>query len=151
MLLIRNCLKLASNFEDVFLLVGNWQQFGSVWDPEHPQNEDSTCLIGGQSRVGYFLSALSSCPISSLKGWSESAILLLISFPRLSPPLKIKPVFQIISWANQQSLWIWGWEEKLVKREKQHGKISRKGVIFSPLFLILYILWVPLESLVPLN
>lgn len=69
----------------------------------------TACAMGQWREVGYFLSALTSCPTPSFKGCSESATLPLISFPRLSPPLKIKPVSQIISQTNQQSLCIWGW------------------------------------------
>ena len=47
---------------------------------------------------------LKSCPISSFKGCSESAILRLVSFPIFSPPLKIKLVsaMNIISEATSQ-------------------------------------------------
>lgn len=75
------------------------------------------------------------CPeklsFSSFKGCSESPTLPLISLR--DSALKIKPVSQIISWANQQSLCIRGWKEKLVKTEKeQHGKLHREQVTFSP-------------------
>lgn len=85
---------------------------------------------------------LRSCPTSSFKGCYESATLPLISFPRLSPPLKIKPVSQIISQANQRSLCIWGWEEKLAIKSSLRSLVGKKSCSLS--FLNLY---VHLESL----
>lgn len=87
----------------------------------------TACAIGQWRKVGYFLSALTSCPTSSFKGCSESATLPLISFPRLSPPLKIKPVSQIISQANQQSLCVWGWGEKLAIKCSMGSLVGKKS------------------------
>lgn len=86
----------------------------------------TSCAIGQWRKVGYFLSALTSCPTSSFKGCYESATLPLISFPRLSPPLKIKPVSQIISQANQQSLCVWGWEGGKLAIKHSMGSLGGK-------------------------
>lgn len=137
---IWNYLKLAANFEHVFLPTDNLQQLWvnllhQVWGSAHPQNEDS-CAIGRLRRLGYFLSAWEVVPLPASKA-AESATLPLISFPRLSSPLKIKPVFQIISQANQQSLCTWGWEEKLAIKSSMRSSVGKKSC--SLLFLNLCI------------
>lgn len=85
----------------------------------------TVCAIGRLGRVGYFLSAWEAVPLPASKA-AESATLPVISFPRLSPPLKIKPVSQIISQANQQSLCIWGWEEKLAIKGSMRNSVGKE-------------------------
>lgn len=136
---IWNYLKLVANFEHVFLPTDNLQQFrlnlfNRVWGPEHPQNKDNMCYWPVE-KSWLFPVCLRSCPTSSFKGCYESATLPLISFPRLSPPLKIKPVSQIISQANQRSLCIWGWEEKLAIKSSLRSLGRKKSYSlfhFSP-------------------
>lgn len=86
----------------------------------------TVCAIGRLGRVGYFLSAWEAVPLPASKA-AESATLPVISFPRLSPPLKIKPVSQIISQANQQSLCIWGWEEKLAIKGSMRNSVGKES------------------------